>query len=208
MTRTLKSGPAGLSGTGGTRSMPAYPACPASARRRPDTADLRRRGQLRSRTHGRRRSRCWVKQLPMALGDDLDAAVGHFDGGLSVHGVSRALYPGGPAFRLGQALVRAVREVEVREDAEIDDSQQAVVTSGRRGRFDRTTLAVGSPELIVMRTTSASSAARSPRSLTRTAPKPCHPASSESSESAISPSTSWTSGLRSGSGWRSGTRTG
>src|ERR1700728_4118799 len=63
----------------------------------------------------------------MALGDDFDAAVGHFDGGLIVHGVSRALYPGGPAFRLGQALVR---ETEVREEAEIDDSQQAVVTTG------------------------------------------------------------------------------
>jgi hypothetical protein len=63
--------------------------------------------------------------------DDLDAAVGHLDGGLSVHGVSRTLYPGGPAFRLGQALVRTIREVEVREDAEMDDSQHAVTASGR-----------------------------------------------------------------------------
>src|SRR5256885_13787537 len=90
------------------------------------TAARRARGQV-----GHRRSFCRAEQLPVPFRDDLDAAVGHLDGGLSVDGVCRTLYPGGPPFRLGHGVVRTVRAVEVREDGEIDDSQRAVITGVR-----------------------------------------------------------------------------
>ena len=49
-----------------------------------------------------------VKQFPVPFRNDLYATVGHLDGGLRVDGVCRALYPGGPLFRLGHGPVRAV----------------------------------------------------------------------------------------------------
>src|SRR5262245_26981407 len=56
------------------------------------------------------------KQPPVALGDDLDGAVGHLYGGLIVDRVRRARDPGGPPFCGGHRVLRQVLVIHVRED--------------------------------------------------------------------------------------------
>src|SRR5438874_12745443 len=56
----------------------------------------------------------WGEQLPVPLGDDVDGAVDHLDGGLIVNRVRRYWYPGGPSFDVGQRGVRHVLALEVR----------------------------------------------------------------------------------------------
>src|ERR1700722_11540809 len=75
---------------------------------------------------------CWRlagELLPVPLRDDLDGAVGHFDGCLVVDGVGRAADLGGPALGIGDGVLP--ENIQVREDREVDDAEGAVVGRGR-----------------------------------------------------------------------------
>src|SRR5258708_36757872 len=63
------------------------------------------------------------EKLPVPLGDDFDAAVGHFDGGLIVHGVRRHRHAGGPFFRVGHGVVRHRRGIQGRKHRKLDEAQ-------------------------------------------------------------------------------------
>src|SRR5262249_2022167 len=69
------------------------------------------------------------KQLPVPLGDDLDGAVDHFDGGLIVDRVSRYCYPGGPLFGVGQGAFRQIVGIQVRQQRKVHESQQSVAAA-------------------------------------------------------------------------------
>ena len=58
----------------------------------------------------------------MALGDDFDGAVGHFDGGVVVDRIGRIRDRGRPSLCLVHRVFRQVRVVDVREDREVDDA--------------------------------------------------------------------------------------
>jgi hypothetical protein len=68
----------------------------------------------------------------VAFGDDSDLAVDDSDGGLVVDGVAQHVERGGPALRLGEAELRDVRVVEVREDPEVDQPQRSTLPVGDR----------------------------------------------------------------------------
>ena len=68
----------------------------------------------------------------MPLGDEFDGAVGHFDGGVVVDRVRRTRQAGGLSFCFGHGVLRQIGVIHVREDREVDDSERAVVTAGRR----------------------------------------------------------------------------
>src|SRR5262245_14806843 len=74
-----------------------------------------------SRTLARQRSRS--EQLPVPLGDDFDAAVGHFDGGLVVDRVRGARDLGRPSFCEGHGVARHALLGDVWTDREVDDAQ-------------------------------------------------------------------------------------
>jgi hypothetical protein len=68
----------------------------------------------------------------VALGDDFDGAVGHFDGGLIVDRIRRIWDPGRPSFCLGHGIARQAPVIhQMRTDREINDSQCSVATCGR-----------------------------------------------------------------------------
>src|SRR5215212_10393856 len=66
----------------------------------------------------------------MALGDNFNCSVDHFDGGLVVYGVRWPPETGRPFFCGGHGVLRQELVVHVREDREVDDAQRAVVTAG------------------------------------------------------------------------------
>jgi hypothetical protein len=62
------------------------------------------------------------KPFPMALGDNFDCSVDHFDGGLIVNRVRRHRPLGGPFFCVGHGIVRTLGEIQVRKQRKINQS--------------------------------------------------------------------------------------
>ena len=69
---------------------------------------------------------------PMPLGDHLDGAVDHLDGGLVVDGIGRTRNFGRPLLRRCHGVVRHELVPQVREDREVDDPERAVTALGWR----------------------------------------------------------------------------
>jgi len=70
------------------------------------------------------------EEFPVPLGDDLDVAVGHFDGALIVNRIRRTWDPGRPSFCVGHGVLRQVLVIHVREDRKTNDSKRFVITRG------------------------------------------------------------------------------
>jgi hypothetical protein len=67
---------------------------------------------------------------PGALGDHIDGAVCHLDGGVVVDRVRRTGKAGRPHLGVGHQVLG--RHAQVREDREVDDPQRAVIPAGGR----------------------------------------------------------------------------
>jgi hypothetical protein len=70
----------------------------------------------------------------MALGDDFDDAIDHFDGSLIVDRIRRYWYPGGPFFCVGHGVVRHIRVIQVRKQRKVNQSQHSVAAALRQCR--------------------------------------------------------------------------
>src|ERR1700733_9811934 len=90
------------------------PPAPAVTRR-PSTGALTRDAAGQSTTQSPMDWRPWPTRalpqgrgepLPVPLGDDFDATIGHFDRGLIVNRVRRLRHAGRPFFRLGHRIFR------------------------------------------------------------------------------------------------------
>ena len=67
----------------------------------------------------------------MAFRDDLDGAVGHFDGAFIVNRIRRVPKTGRPSFRVGHGIFRQHLVIQVRKDREVHHAQRAVAPSER-----------------------------------------------------------------------------
>src|SRR5690242_6874983 len=72
-----------------------------------------------------------VKQFPVSLGDDLDVALGDFEGGLVVDRVGRPRDIGRPGFCLGHGVAGHAVGSEVWADREVDEAQRGVIAARR-----------------------------------------------------------------------------
>src|SRR5215210_5114824 len=71
------------------------------------------------------------EQPPVPLRDDVDGAVGDFDGGLIVNRVRRTVDSRRPALCLGHSVAGHAVLSQVRTDREVDESERLVATDRR-----------------------------------------------------------------------------
>src|SRR5579884_4393221 len=71
------------------------------------------------------------KQRPVPLGDDVDGAVDHLNGGLVVDCIGRIAEARRPLFSGWKRVLRQVGVVQMRKDREIDHSQRVVAALRR-----------------------------------------------------------------------------